>query len=207
MIPIFISSYQFIRYPNSFSFSMKFCYFYSQRPSVLLNFRSSLPLQMSKEPGYPMVVLSEFPLLLYTKSIVFTHCRSGLPVQIPKKPSYRSRNSLLVSFYYFCSQRSSFLYSTVVHSSDIQSRRTRVVLAFCAGSVTFINMEHRLYSTIIHLYEFRYLRRCHTQAVLAFWSVSVTHIHKEHRFHLTVVHLYSFRYLRSRRIQAVSASS
>ena len=64
-----------------------------------------------------------------------------------------------------------------------KSLRIRVVLAFCSGSVTFIVTflnSFCLYSSIIHLCQFEYLRRCYTQTVLALWSVSVTHIDKEH---------------------------
>ena len=51
--------------------------------------------------------------------------------------------------------------------------------------VTYFHKEHRFHTTILYLYQFRYLPICH-----AFWLVYFTHIHKEPRFHSTVVCLY-----------------
>ena len=54
--------------------------------------------------------------------------------------------------------------------------------------------EHRFYSTVVFLYQFRYVRSRNSQAALAFWSVSDTFIYNKH---WSVVLPYQFRHLKS----------
>ena len=64
-------------------------------------------------------------------------------------------------------------------------------------SDNFIHNKYCFFSTIVLVYNFRYLGSQHTRAVLALLSVSVTFIHKEHRFYSAVTLLHQFRYVKA----------
>ena len=82
--------------PSSFSCFVSFSFFYSPRASSLLKYRSSLPVQISKNPVYP----SSVSFLVSFCFFYPLNCCSSLPVKICKKLAYPG--SFLKTFLQIC---------------------------------------------------------------------------------------------------------
>ena len=91
------------------AFFVRFCYFYSQKASFLLNFRPSLPVQVSEKPVYwsNASVLVSFGYFYSERVSLYTRLSSFFS----RKPVYKTSISFSLRFCYFYSQGPSFLLS------------------------------------------------------------------------------------------------
>ena len=176
------------QYKSSVSHFLWFCYSKVQPLSNSLVFHQGLHVYC-----FESFVLSDlsflnvgfwrrdFTVLLFTRSIIsiLSQLSKCLKFMTFQEGCFVVRNWMQVlkwSSWGFLSPLSTIV--LVYKFRYLGSQHTRAVSALSV-SVTFIHKEHRFYSAVALLYQFRYVKSWNSWAGLAFWSVSHTFIHNK----------------------------